>query len=166
MKSPHTQFTTRHTKGTQLRLGIGTIIWCILRSLEDFEMDSVKKFFNKKKAEEEDVPSLSEFVDRLENGDFEFVSTKFHPSLIDEKDKHGRNLLWWAVYSGTDSDTRFVSFLLQHFDPNVSNDQKQTPLHIAYRHGKGEYVKLLLEHPKIDVSLKDEEGKTAGEYSS
>ena len=70
--------------------------------------------------------------------------------------------LYWAVGGG---HVKKVISLLQvnpDFDINWENenDFQWTCLHIAASNGQAEVMKLLLEHPHINVNLKDVEGQT------
>ena len=46
-------------------------------------------------------------------------------------------------------------------DPSTEDKKRSTPLHFAARRGNHEIVKVLLEHPKVNVDGKDSSGKTA-----
>ena len=46
-------------------------------------------------------------------------------------------------------------------DPSIKSKKKSTPLHFAARRGNDEIVKVLLEHPKVNVNARDSSGKTA-----
>ena len=46
-------------------------------------------------------------------------------------------------------------------DPSIKDKKGSTPLHFAARRGNDEIVKLLLEHPKVNVDDRDSSGKTA-----
>ena len=46
-------------------------------------------------------------------------------------------------------------------DPSIKDKKESTPLHFAARRGNDEIVKVLLEHPEVDVNEKDSFGKTA-----
>ena len=46
-------------------------------------------------------------------------------------------------------------------DPSIKDKKGSTPLHFAARRGNDEIVKVLLEHPKVNVDARDSYGKTA-----
>ena len=46
-------------------------------------------------------------------------------------------------------------------DPSIKGKKGSTPLHFAARRGNDEIVKVLLEHPKVKVDVRDSSGKTA-----
>ncbi|KAK5046977.1 hypothetical protein LTR84_006919 [Exophiala bonariae] len=47
------------------------------------------------------------------------------------------------------------------FDVNVKNDEDETVLHVAARHGSSSAMKTLLELPGIDTTIRDKNGNTA-----
>jgi uncharacterized protein len=67
-----------------------------------------------------------------------------------------------AAYEG---NLEFVEFcMLQGFSPNAIDEKGRTPLMIASFKGKERIVRYLLEK-KADVSVKDNEGRTALDYA-
>jgi hypothetical protein len=58
-------------------------------------------------------------------------------------------------------------YLLQHpdIDPNVVNDEGDTPLHIATTLGRMNIVAALISDPRTDISKKDANGKSARRLS-
>eukprot|EP01117_Protostelium_nocturnum_P016461 TRINITY_DN650_c0_g1_i13.p1 TRINITY_DN650_c0_g1~~TRINITY_DN650_c0_g1_i13.p1 ORF type:complete len:502 (-),score=228.09 TRINITY_DN650_c0_g1_i13:47-1552(-) len=69
----------------------------------------------------------------IRENDFESVSKHFHPSLINEKDENGWNLLHLAA--SYHDNAKMVSFLLNHFDPNSQTNGGTTPLHYTTWNG-------------------------------
>src|SRR5690606_1988131 len=57
--------------------------------------------------------------------------------------------------------------LLEHpeIDPNVTNDEGDTPLHIATRLGRMNIVAILVNDPRTDINKKDASGKSARRLS-
>ncbi len=54
-----------------------------------------------------------------------------------------------------------VDLLLERgADPSIKGKNGSTPLHFAARRGNEEIVKVLLEHPKVNVNVTDGSGKT------
>ena len=56
-------------------------------------------------------------------------------------------------------------FLNKKINPNIVNNDGQTPLHIALKEGNKEIIDLLLKNG-ADISLKDKEGKKPFDYGS
>ena len=63
-------------------------------------------------------------------------------------------------------DLGLVHLLLSYSDPNIANNQGQTPLMLAARGGLLEVVQTLLETGgRVDAGKRDEDGSTALHYA-
>ena len=85
---------------------------------------------------------------------------------INARQKHRRGMwtpLHWVAQRGL---TRGISCLLEHgADPNVTDDNGRTPMHIIAQKGVGKnQIQLLMEHGG-DVHARDADGKTPLDYA-
>lgn len=84
---------------------------------------------------------------------------------LEDKDTSGNTALHWAIFTGSENCTAFL--LAMGANPNSTNNEKSTPLHISVKsieeHGSLRNVKALL----LDGSLRtieDAEGKMPIDY--
>lgn len=83
----------------------------------------------------------------LENGAF-----------LNVQDGEGDSVLHWVVREKTYT---MLNYLLQKgCNPNIANDDGETPLHLAACLGDDLSTGCLLKHPKINATLVDSNGQT------
>ena len=86
-----------------------------------------------------------------------------HPKIdVNIKDKHGMTLLMWTCFGTLTRHPEVVETLYRHpnIDINFKDFAGNTALHYACKHGKFEYVKLLLKHQSINFNILNNSGKT------
>lgn len=86
------------------------------------------------------------------------LSASFDLSVTD---KYGMNLLHHAATKK--ENTKAIQFFLDQkiYDINTANILGNTPLHLAAKYGDEEGVKLLLQVPHINKTIRNQEGHTA-----
>lgn len=80
-------------------------------------------------------------------------------AALDRKDVHGRTPLMLASARGY---IDIVHILMKAgANPNLGNQEGQTPLHLMVTHRDFQTAKMLLSHPNINVNAIDHNGRTA-----
>ena len=79
---------------------------------------------------------------------------KCNPNL---RDIDGNTPLHLACFVG---DLEIVKLTIDSVDPDVTNNDERTCLHMAYRNGHKTTVKWLLNHGKCNPNLRDKDGNT------
>jgi len=85
-------------------------------------------------------------------------TTPCYLDLSEVRDHNGRSLLHWTVNLGLKEETEY---LLTYINPNVTDDEGQTPLHIT---SDPEIALILIRHG-ADPNLRDGKGRTPLHYA-
>eukprot|EP01117_Protostelium_nocturnum_P013709 TRINITY_DN5144_c0_g1_i2.p1 TRINITY_DN5144_c0_g1~~TRINITY_DN5144_c0_g1_i2.p1 ORF type:complete len:411 (+),score=88.91 TRINITY_DN5144_c0_g1_i2:43-1275(+) len=92
--------------------------------------------------------------------DFESLLQDFDPHVVNMTYRHGSNLLHLSVrYNRKDTDA--ISLLLTYLDPNLGDDNGNTPLHIACIEANEKIVQLLLKSPHMNPNITNNFGDSA-----
>jgi len=82
-----------------------------------------------------------------------------HDAQVNAIDIHSDTALHYvAIINTVNCAKHLLNF---HANPNIQNQQGDTPLMIAAKYGSSQVFKLLINDAKVDVNIKNQEGKTA-----
>eukprot|EP01040_Poterioochromonas_malhamensis_P014818 gene14818-16475_t len=107
---------------------------------------------------------------------FEFLFSSYS-DIIDvnyQSEKYGWTILHETMkfngggLTARSKDSKPLNLLLAHpnIDINRQDADGSTPLHRAFYFGNENYVKILFNDPRIDLTIRDKYGKTPDDYSS
>lgn len=138
----------------------------VAKSIENGDVDTIRDLISKNFNVNQRGPTDSRLIDfALENDQFEIFKMLVEAGADTERlDESGKNIMHKAILM---NKFEYTSFMVNggHIDVNSTDSDGNTGLHISARTNYISCVKLLIKN-KVDISLKNSEGKTALEVAA